>query len=281
VSGAAGAEARHPQLVFLVPSPTLGRVEDVFPERLSQQANDWIGHSREILKKKRKAVLAGQWKTTTYIGEEHEKIKPVTAEHCPAMNELDSVGFVLKWPATAILRKVAPKGWQIKPSSAGNFNFYRYSPLTSFTEAGEAEAIAVETGWTVVAPPGWSVLFKNLPNVFSSGLSFAEGIVRADQATIPLSVHALITPGAETEIKVKRGDPMAVVLCFKREPVELAVVTDPGLVDETAKAGERLQASFGAAGGVYRKLFQEGEQPTPLYPRMLEAWKAEHAAKKP
>lgn len=271
----------HPQLVFLVPSATLGRVEDVFPERLTQQGNDWIGHTREILQKKRKAVLAGQWKTTTYIGEEHEKIKPVTADHCPAMNELDSIGFVLKWPATALLKKVGPKGWQIKPSSAGNFNFYKYSPLTSFTEAGEAEAIAVETGWTVVTPPGWSVLFKNLPNVIApAGLSFAEGIVRSDQATIPLSVHAVVTADAGNDVKIRRGDPMAVVLCFKREPVELAVVTDPSLIEETAKAGERLNASFAAGGGVYRKLFQEGDHPSPLYPKMLEAWKAEHAEKK-
>lgn len=270
----------HPSLVFVVPSPTLGRVEDVFPERLAQAGNDWIGHTREILKKKRKAVVAGQWKTTTYIGEEHEKLKPITADHCPAMQELESIGFVLKWPATALIRKVGAKGWQIKPSTAGNFNFYRYSPLTSFTEAGEAEAIVVETGWTVVTPPGWSVLFKNLPNAFeSSGLSFAEGIVRSDQATIPLSVHAVISSDAPNEIKVRRGDPMAVVLAFKREPVELAVVTDPKLVEETAKAAEFVNASFAAAGGVYRRLYIDGDSPTPLYPKMLDAWKAEHAKK--
>lgn len=271
----------HPALVFLVPSPTLGRVEDVFPERLSQDTNDWIGHSREILKKKRKAVLAGQWRTTTYIGEEHEKIKPITADHCPAMQDVSSIGFLLKWPATALLKKVGAKGWQIKPSTAGNFNFYRYSPLTSFAESGEAEAIVVETGWTVVTPPGWSVLFKNVPNAMSgatAGLSFAEGAVRSDQATIPLTVHARVMPGADGEIRIKRGDPMAVVLAFKREPVEVAVVTDPTLVDEVAKAGEVLSASFQAAGGVYRKLFAEGGAVTPLYPKLLDAWTAEHAA---
>lgn len=270
----------HPSLVFLVPSPLLGRVEDVFPERLDQRANDWIAHTREILKKKRRAVIAGQWRTTTYIGEEHEKIKPLTADHCPAMQELESIGFLLKWPATAIIRNVGPKGWQVKPST--NFNFYKYSPLTSFTEAGEAEAILVETGWTVVTPPGWSVIFKNVPNaVFGSpdGLAFAEGIVRSDQATIPLVTHAMITPGAPKEIKVKRGDPMAVLLAFKREPIELAVVTDPKLVDETAKLGEHVNATFAASGGVYRRLFVEGNDPSPLYPKLLDAWRAEHETK--
>ena len=38
--------------------------------------------------------------------------------------------------------------------------------------------------------------------------------------------------------------------------------------------------AFQAAGGVYRKLFVEGSPPTPIYPKLLEAWKAEHAAKK-
>ena len=276
-----GDASAHPALVFLVPSPSLGRVEDVFPERLSQETNDWIGHTREVLKKKRKAVLAGQWRTTTYIGEEHEKIRPITAEHCPAMQEIESVGFLLKWPASAIIRKVGAKGWQIKPSS--NFNFLKYSPLTSFAEAGEAEAIQVETGWTVVTPPGWSVLFKNVPNaVFGSpaGLAFAEGIVRSDQATVPLVAHAMIPPGAPEEIKVKRGEPMAAILAFRRQPVELAVVTDPALVEETAKLGESIGASFQPAGGVYRKLFVDGDNPTPLYPKLLAAWKAEHASKK-
>ncbi len=261
-------------VVFFVPIPSLGRAADVLPERLRADHNDWIRHTREILKKRRKAAVAGA-RPTVYIGEFHEEVKPFGAEHCPAMAELDSIGFLLKWPASAVLKNVQPRGWQIK--TPANDEFFRYHPMTSFPEGGEAEAISVQTGWTVVTPPGWSVLLKNVPNNLEGcpeGLTLAEGIVRADRTSLPLQTHARIRPGAPAEIRIKRGDPMAVVIPFRRDELEMAVVDDPALVEEAARRGQLDREAYANAAGMYRKLHVDGDEPNPLYPRLLEHWKA-------
>jgi hypothetical protein len=274
-----GAAAGTPPPIFLLPHPNLGRTEDVRPERLTSTSNEWIAHTREILEKKRKAARAGQWAPTTPISENHPHLQPFGAEFCPAIKDLDSIGLLLKWPATALLRQVTPKGWQLKPST--NYNFYRYSPLTSFAESGEAEAILVETGWTVVTPPGWSVLLKNVPNDLSGsprGLVFAEGIVRTDQVTLPLATHVFIRSNAK-EIKIKRGDPMAVLFPFRRQHVGFEIVDDEALLEEAARLTEKDRATFANAPGGYTRLYVDDTNPSPLYPKLVESWREREESK--
>lgn len=265
--------SENPIRFFLVPSTSLGRIEDVLPERITSGAGDWVAHTREILKKKRQAAAKGSWKPTHPIGEDHEKFAAFGAESCPAMAELDSAGWLLKWPATAIVRQVTPKGWEVKPST--NYNFFHYSPQTSFAEAGEAEAILVETGFTVVTPPGWSVLVKSLPNQLEGtpkGLVFAEGVVRADQATYPLKLHALIRSNAK-EIKIKRGEPMIAIFPFRRERIEMSVMDDPKFRDEAERLAEADRAAFANAPGTYRKLYIDDTNPSSLFPALEAAAK--------
>lgn len=253
---------------YLVPSTSLGRIEDVLPERITSGAGDWVAHTREILKKKRQAAAKGQWKPTHPVGEDHAMFAAFGAESCPAMAELDSAGWLLKWPATAIVRQVTPKGWEVKPST--NYNFFHYSPQMSFAEAGEAEAILVEVGFTVVTPPGWSVLVKSLPNQLDGspkGLVFAEGVIRADQATYPLKLHALIKTNAK-EIKIRRGEPMIAIFPFRRERIEMSVMDDPKFRDEAERLAEADRAAFANAPGTYRKLYIDDTNPSPLFPAL-------------
>ena len=263
----------QPVRFYLVPSTSLGRIEDVLPERITSGAGDWVAHTREILKKKRQAAAKGQWKPTHPISEGSESLAAFGAESCPAMAELDSAGWVLKWPATAIVRQVTPKGWEVKPST--NYNFFHYSPHTTFAEAGEAEAILVEVGFTVVTPPGWSVLVKSLPNQLEGtpkGLVFAEGVVRADQATYPLKLHALIKTNAK-EIKIKRGEPMIAIFPFRRERIEMSVMDDPKFRDEAERLAEADRAAFANAPGTYRKLYVDDTNHSSLFPALEAAAK--------
>lgn len=258
--------------IFLVPSPELGRIEDVHPERLDASTNDWIAHTREVLRKKQAAARTGGFRPANeYVGEDADRVKPHTADACPAMEELSSVGYLLKWPASAIVRQVAPKAWQVKPST--NWNFFSYSPLTAFPEAGEAEAFLVETGWTVITPPGWSVILKNVPNQLvgaAAGITLAEAVVRTDRVTIPLQTHAFLQPGAPKEIFLKRGTPMAVLFPFKRAATELVVVDDVAIVDEVAKRAASEREAYASGSGVYRRLaISDDATPNPLYDRLL------------
>jgi hypothetical protein len=256
--------------VFLVPTVELGKTADVMPEKISRGAGDWVDHTRAVLERKRKAARERRWQPSQEIGEHQAHLAPATADHCPAMAELESIGLVLKWPVTAILRQATPSGWEVKPSS--NFNFLRYSPRTSFPEAGEAEAIEIHTGWTVVTPPGWSVLVKSLPNDFAGPakhLVIAEGIVRADSATIPLVVQAWLR-GAPKEIKIKRGDPLVAIFPFRREGIEYGIADDKESVEEAARLSSLDRAAFENGAGVYKRLYVEAGDPSPLYPKLLE-----------
>ena len=127
-------------------------------------------------------------------------------------------------------------------------------------------------GWTVITPPGWSVLVKNVPNQFlgsAAGLVLAEGTVRSDLATFPLATHAFVQPNAPKEITIKRGAPMAVLFPYRREETELAIVDDVETVDAVAKRAAAEREAYGNAPGVYRRLYMGDElRPSELYPQL-------------
>lgn len=265
------AEAVAP--VFLIPSPKLGTITDVAPEILNASHNDWIGLSREVLEKKREAAAKGTWKPEpmTDITEEHSFIRPFGASFCPALQELNSIGVVVKWPANAVLERKAPRVWEIR--TAEPHGFYKFHTMSSFVEGGIAEAISVELGWIVSTPPGVSVLIKNIPNNHGGakeGISFAEGTVRTDQAAIPMQVHAFLSPNAPKRIEIKRGEPMALLMPYRREKFEIHVMNDADSVAIGAKHAQIDQETFANAPGRYKALFIEDTNPSPLYPAMLE-----------
>jgi hypothetical protein len=114
------------------------------------------------------------------------------------------------------------------------------------------------------------VLVKSLPNQLEGtpkGLIFAEGVLRADRATWPLKIHAFIKTSAK-EIKIKRGEPMIAIFPFKREPLEMGVIDDPAVREEVERHAEADRAAFANAPGTYRKIYVEGDEPSPLYPRL-------------
>lgn len=259
--------------VFLVPSPKLGVINDVAPEILNASHNDWIGLSREVLEKKRDAAAKGAWKPEpmTDITEEHSFIRPFGAQFCPALQELSSIGVVVKWPANAVLERKAPRVWEIR--SAEPHGFYKFHTMSSFVEGGLAEAISVELGWIVSTPPGVSVLIKNIPNNHGGakdGISFAEGTVRTDQAAIPMQVHAFLSPNAPKHIEIRRGEPMALLMPYRREQFEIHVTNDADSVALAAKYAQIDQETFANSPGRYKALFVEDSNPSPLYPKLLE-----------
>jgi hypothetical protein len=259
--------------IFLIPSPKLGPITDVAPEILNASHNDWFGLSREVLERKRAAAEKGAWKPEpmTDISDEHSFIRPFGAQFCPALQELNSLGVVVKWPANAILERKAPRVWEIRSSEP--HAFYKFHTMSSFPAGGLAEAISVSLGWIVSTPPGVSVLIKNIPNNHSSakaGISFAEGTVRTDQAAIPMQVHAYLSPDAPKQIEIKRGEPMALLMPYRREKFEIHVMNDADSVELAAKYSEIDQETFANSPGRYKALFIEDTNPSPLYPKLLE-----------
>ncbi|HVO29420.1 MAG TPA: DUF6065 family protein [bacterium] len=267
--------------MFLIPSPRLGQIADVLPERLTSGQNEWITLSKEVLRKRREAAERGEHKTpaATDISDDHHELRPFGAQFCPALVDSNSIGYLLKWPANAVFKRVGAKMWEIHSTS----DFYRYHSMSSFSEGGEAEAVSVDVGWLMVTPPGWSVLIKNLPwnlSGWKNGIQMAEGVVRADQATVPLQVHTFLAPTAPKEVVITRGEPMCLIMPFRRESLGLQVMTDPDSVNDAQRYAERDQNTFHNAPGRYRALYIEEENPSPLYPKLVTRRDAQRATEK-
>ena len=257
-----------PLEVFLIPSPQLGTISDVVPERITAGMNEWITLSKQVLAARR-ARPDVPVPPSVELTDDHHQLRPFGAQHCPALQEMNTVGWLLKWPANAVLKR-AGASWEIK---ATNNAFYGFHPMSSFPEAGQAQSFSVNLGWIAVTPPGWSTLIKNVPNNLSGwrqGMQFAEGIVRTDQATAPLQVHCFLEPTAPKEIVVNRGDPMCLLMPFKRETLALAVMDDPESVADASRLASRDQATFGSGPGRYRALYVDDTNLSPLYPALVE-----------
>ena len=273
------AEVAAQGRIFFVPSPRLGKTDDVRPERITQAQNEWMEVSREVLAAKRKAAERG-WQPTSEITDDHHFLHPFGGQYCPALQEVNQIGYVMKWPANAVLQSKGPRQWDLHVSEANTF--YKYHGMSSFPEAGQSDVISVALGWIVVTPPGWSILIKNLPNNLSGakhGMTFAEGVVRTDQATIPLQVHVYIPPTAPKEITLTRGQPMCIVMPFRRERLEMTVLDDADTREEAVKLAERDHETFANAPGRYKELFVEETNLSPLYPKLVERAEANDAKK--
>lgn len=257
--------------IFFVPTPRLGAIADVKPEKLTQAQNEWMEHSHEVLEAKRKAAEKG-WQPTSEISEDHHFLRPFGGKYCPALQEVASIGWLLKWPGDAVLKNTGPRTWEVHVNETNGF--YKYHGMSSFPEGGMGDVLSIALGWIVVTPPGWSVLIKNIPNHlsgFKHPMLFAEGVVRSDQATVPLQVHALLPPNAPKEFVIKRGEPMCVVMPFRREePLVASVMDDAETREEALKLATRDQETFANATGRYKELFIEDTNFSPLYPILVE-----------
>ena len=270
--------------LFLIPEPNLGRIEDVYPEKITQSSNEWVDVSREVLRRRREAAAKGQWKPTMPLSDDaHRDLHPFGAQYCPALQEVHQQGFLLKFPATAIVRRVKTdkkkEAWHVKPSR--NMNFYKYHYMTSFSEMGEADAFSIDTGWAILTPPGWSCLVKAIPNnlrELPGGLQLSEGIIRTDQCVFGLQVHAKIPEHAPDEFQIKRGDPMLMLFPFQREELNLVIMNDDASVAQTQEIVEQGKITADKTPGSYRRMYIDGFNPAPLYQDLEKRWEALKAA---
>lgn len=258
-----------PQM-FLVPSKGLGLADDVRPERISSAYNDWIQVSREILAKKREAASKGMWLPTTEISEDHRFLRPFGGQYCPALQEISNIGYVLKWPQNAVVRREGPRAWSIE--TYGEEPMYKYHQHSSFPEAGIADVLSIALGWICVTPPGWSTMIKNIPNnltEYKLGIQFAEGTIRTDQATIPIQAHAYVQPSAPDKIKIERGKPMCLVMPYRRDAlIDIRILDSTEAREAAWHQAELDHNTFANAPGRYRELFIEDYVPSPLYPKL-------------
>lgn len=74
--------------------------------------------------------------------------------------------------------------------------------------------------WTVETPKGWSVLIKSPPNHFSN-IRLFEGIVDSDSYQRPVNLPFFWDGIEEGEFEFKAGSPLAHIIPFKRETLDV------------------------------------------------------------
>ena len=85
--------------------------------------------------------------------------------------------------------------------------------------------------WTIQTPPGYSVQVKNPANNWSNDIALIEGVVDTDEYYNEVNFPFVWTGSEEGEWIIPRGTPLAHVVPFKREEMELEI----GAVDVVKK----------------------------------------------
>ena len=104
--------------------------------------------------------------------------------------------------------------------------------------------------WIIETSPGWSCQFKNPANSWANDITIIEGIVDTDTYYSEINLPFVYTGSEEVDVIIPRGTPIAQVIPFKREEVELIV----GEADETKQKQVNLKLANGFVNR-YRRMF--------------------------
>jgi|14BtaG_2_1085337.scaffolds.fasta_scaffold62881_1 hypothetical protein len=77
--------------------------------------------------------------------------------------------------------------------------------------------------WCIKTPKGWSVQIKNPANNFENDIHILEGVVDTDEYGVPILFPFVWTGSERGEFIIPKGTPIAQVIPFKREKVNLII----------------------------------------------------------
>ncbi|MCY4584305.1 MAG: DUF6065 family protein [Chloroflexi bacterium] len=77
--------------------------------------------------------------------------------------------------------------------------------------------------WVIETPPGWSVQIKNPANNWSNDIQLIEGVVDTDEYHTQVLFPFVWTGSEKGEWIIPKGTPIAQVIPFRREEVELKI----------------------------------------------------------
>lgn len=181
-----------------------------------------------------------------------------TVKQCPSFPDYFSQGYIVPmWTDSILNYKDSSWEW-ITPSS--NFSWENHNNPqfidhvdSSFNGIGGKFVFKTVCPWKVVTPPGWSVLQLPLFYHFNKEWSIMPGIIDTD---IYHDINQQVLYHSDKpSIKIKKGDPFALYVPFKRDNVlELSVrektEKDEKIINEHSF---RFLSSF-SPSGVYRSL---------------------------
>jgi len=216
------AEAVAP--VFLIPSPNWARsrTSSGDPERVTQH---WIGSRERCSRRSARPPRRARGSPSDDGHHGGAQLHPaVRASFCPALQELNSIGVVVKWPANASSSARRRACGRSHRGAARLLQVPHDEQLrrgrNRRSDQRRARVDRVHAARRLRAhqehPNNHGGAKKGSP-------SPKDG--RTDQAAIPMQVHAFLSPNAPKRIEIKRGEPMAAHAVPPRE-FEIHVMND-------------------------------------------------------
>jgi len=196
---------------------------------------------------------------------------PNTVKTCPSFPDYFSQGYIIPMWADVILKYDKVKDEYEWRSCDGlwtwethaNEQFLDYIK-PSFNGVGGQFIFKPQCPWRVVTPPGWSVLQLPLFYHFNKQFSVLPGIIDTD-------IHSIINQqvlyhGDGEEIMIRRGDPFALYIPFKRSDkldYEISYQTEKNkskFSAEHVSFSSKFRARDGKANGEYRRKQRERDK---------------------
>jgi hypothetical protein len=192
--------------------------------------------------------------------------EPRTVKICPSFPDYFSMGYVLPmWADTDLVYdkdadqykwNTSDKIFQIEVH--GNNQFIDYVD-PSFQGIDGQFVFKALCPWSIITPPGWSVLQLPLFYNFNKEFSILPGVIDTD---IHHEINQqILYHGNNEKITIKRGTPLALYIPFKRDslsiPLEVRSATDKD-IKTLNKSTLNFRSMF--APGAYRRMQRERDK---------------------
>lgn len=169
------------------------------------------------------------FKNAPVKGDYHGNQNP-TIRGCPGIIDMLRLGYLM--PLWSDLKVHTPTGpddpnasWSFKSGTpearVGGFSKQLTATLPRWT--GEYEfTLKFESPWWIKTPPGWSTLMLPIPYLEERPWRVVPGVIDTDRYH---STNVIVRYSKQGEYLLEAGEPLCQLIPFRRDAVELPVVT--------------------------------------------------------
>jgi len=148
-----------------------------------------------------------------------------TIRKCPAILDILSMGYIIPlWSDFKLMRVEDNVQYMVPPGVNEHFELTTHAHVQidqyPFNEDTFKGSVKLFNPWSVVTPPGYSVMLVSPYYQTSPHLEAMQGIIDTDTYH-EIHVNTFFTAPLKTEVDLKRGMPLVQVIPFKREDYEM------------------------------------------------------------
>lgn len=179
-----------------------------------------LEYDKDLVPKPAKSFMPDWWRQAPYTGENGE----MTIKACPSYPDFFSQGFVIRsWVNITFEARPANNKLSIKKFSDPRFMEWSIHPSFQMLDYGKfyvgdrkvTMTAKAHCPWNIKTPKGYSVLQLPMTYDFNQNWSVLPGIIDTD--IHPQINQQILVHSNGDDIVIKKGDPLAMYIPFKRE----------------------------------------------------------------